>query len=235
MTALMSPCLRVAHRGRSVAALASEVRWVIHFAAGATSSTVSGQVTAGSPVVYVLRALAGQSMNVYAGGANPFRVTITGADGSFLGAGNANESIDVRLPATQDYYITLEAPIGGAAAARYSMTVTVVGSTRPTPRPTAQPQPSTQRIRFAPGATSATASGSAPQRYVLGAGAGQTMYIDLSAAGPAQFTVTGADGRWLGSGTETTTWSGRLPATQDYYILVEGDDGVGFYMTVSIY
>ncbi len=85
-------------------------------------------------IYYVLRALAGQSMSVYAGSSSPFRVTITGADGSFLGSGNANESIDVRLPATQDYYITLEAPIGGAAAARYSMTVTVVGSTRPTPR-----------------------------------------------------------------------------------------------------
>ena len=200
----------------------------INFAPGATAATLSGQVTPGAPAVYVLRALAGQNMNVFAASTGPFRITVTGADGAFLASGNANENIATRLPSTQDYYITLEAPIGGATA-RYNMTVSVVGSTRPTP------QPATTRIRFAPGATSASVSGSAPQRYVLGAGSGQTMYIDLSAAGPARFTVTAADGRRLGGGTESTPWSGRLPATQDYYILVEGSDGVGFYMTVSIY
>jgi hypothetical protein len=200
----------------------------INFAAGATAATVSGQVTPGAPAVYVLRALAGQTMSVFAASVSTFRITITGADGAFLASGNANQVIEMRLPTTQDYYITLEAPINGATA-RYNLMVSIVGSTRPTP------QPATQRIRFAPGATSASVSGSAPQRYVLGAGSGQTMVVDLSAAGPARFTVTAADGRQLGSGTETTPWSGRLPATQDYYILVEGSGGVGFYMTVSIY
>lgn len=204
----------------------------INFASGETAANVSGQVTAGAPVVYVLRALAGQTMSVYASSANPFRVSITGANGAFLASGSANESVVTRLPATQDYFITLEAPIGGAGAARYNMTVSVVGSTRPTP------QPSTQRIRFAPGATSAAVSGYTPQRYALGARGGQTMYVELSASGPATFVISGADGRRLGSGSNRAPWSGQLPATQDYFILVEGGDGssgVGYSMTVSIY
>ena len=204
----------------------------INFAAGETAANVSGQVTAGAPVVYVLRALAGQTMSVYASSANPFRVSITGANGAFLASGSANESVVTRLPATQDYFITLEAPIGGAAAARYNMTVSVVGSTRPTP------QPSTQRIRFAPGATSAAVSGYTPQRYALGARGGQTMYVELNASGPATFVISGADGRRLGSGSNRAPWSGQLPATQDYFILVEGGDGssgVGYSLTVSIY
>ncbi len=79
----------------------------ITFAAGATSATVAGQVAPGRPAVYVLRALAGQDMTVRADGPGPFTTLLTGADGSFLGSATANQAIQVRLPTTQDYYLSL--------------------------------------------------------------------------------------------------------------------------------
>ena len=173
----------------------------IQFARGATSAVVNGSVNASNPKRYVLRALAGQNMTVQTNSTGPFRLSISGADGSRLGYANANEAITVRLPKSQDYYIALAGP-AGAPTATYSMRVTVVsGSQPPTPTPIS-PQPQPQRIRFAPGAVSATVYGSVdvshPVQYVLRALAGQDMTVQAYGGGPYRFTVTGADGSFLG-------------------------------------
>jgi hypothetical protein len=59
-------------------------------------------------------------------------------------------------------------------------------------------------------------------RYVLRALAGQTMTLNFApSAGNVTIQVSGADGSVLVSGgAKVTTWSGQLPATQDYYLAV---------------
>lgn len=206
----------------------------ISFAPGAVSATVSGYADAGRPASYVLRAMAGQDMTVQIYGSGPFNATLTGADGTFLGSANSQGTIYARLPRTQDYYITVSVP-SGAPAFNFSMVVTVVGSglTPPTP------SPSTQRITFAPGAVSATVNGVTPQKYVLKAMRGQTMYVDLFTNGaPAQVRIETAGGQLLGTADQNYGWSGSLPATQDYYFRVTAPPGganTSFSLRVTIY
>ena len=207
----------------------------ITFAPGAVSATVYGYVDSARPASYVLRALAGQDMTVQFYGGGPYQATLTGADGSYLGSTNAGGVISSRLPRTQDYYISVNAP-AGAGASNFTLVVTVVGaSPRPTP-----PGPSTQRITFARGAVSATVNGVTPQNYVLKALRGQTMYVELftNYGAPATVRIESAGGQTLGWGSESSSWSGVLPATQDYYLRVESPAGAvstGFSLRVTIY
>lgn len=109
------------------------------------------------------------------------------------------------------------------------------------PAPTATPlldnlQPPPKRIQFEPGASSGVVTGSlAPSgmdRYILGALAGQTMTVSVSSTtGPAILVIWGADGTVLVSDhAGTASWSGRLPASQDYIVDVEaGPDAPARY------
>jgi hypothetical protein len=207
----------------------------ITFAPGAVSATVYGYVDSTRPASYVLKALAGQDMSVQFYGGGPYQATLTGADGSYLGSANSGGAINARMPRTQDYYIAINAP-AGAGASNFTMVVTVVGAA---PRPTL-PAPSTQRITFARGAFSATVNGVTPQNYVLKALAGQTMYVELftNYGAPATVRIETARGQALGWGSESSGWSGVLPATQDYYLRVESPAGGGstsFSLRVTIY
>jgi hypothetical protein len=182
--------------------------------------------------------MAGQSMTVQTNSNGPFQLTISGADGSTLGSTLANQSLTVRLPRTQDYFLTLS-PVGGAGA-DYTLQVTIVGSTPPTVTPTPRPAQA-QRIRFAPGAISATVNGYAapgrPASYVLAAMAGQDMTVQFYGSGPYQATLTGADGSFLGTNNSAGTISARLPRTQDYFITVNVPADAGafdFTMVVTI-
>jgi hypothetical protein len=202
----------------------------ISFAPGAISATVYGYVDSARPVAYVLRASAGQNMTVQMSGGGPYQASITGANGASLGSVNANNSTTVRLPSTQDYYIAVRAP-ADAPGSNFTMTVTIVGS---------QPQPSTKRITFARGAVSATEYGTTPQNYVLKALRGQTMIVELFTNGgmPATAQISAANGTPLGSATESYSWSGVLPGTQDYTINVASPPGggrTGFTLRVTIY
>jgi len=208
----------------------------INFAAGAVSATVNGSINATSIKRYVLRAMANQQMTVQTNSTGPFRLTVSGASGQNLGTVNANETLTVQLPRSQDYFLTLQSPTD-VPTANYTLRVTVVGGGS---RPTPTPAPATQRIQFAPGTTSATVYGSTPQNYVLKAMRGQAMIVELytDAGAPAQATVTTAGGQTLGSGTQAYPFSGQLPATQDYYISVQSPAGAGrarFTLRVSIY
>lgn len=84
----------------------------IEFATGATSTTVWGYVNSSAPARYVLRALRGQTMSVRLNTDDgyPARVTISDAQGTFLGAANQGEMWSGYLSATQDYYLVVQAP-----------------------------------------------------------------------------------------------------------------------------
>ena len=102
--------------------------------------------------------------------------------------------------------------------------------------------PTPERITFAAGGTSAELSGVLPASgsalYVLEAMQGQTMTVDLSfTAGRAILAVWGADGGVLLSDhAEASGFSGELPSTQDYFILLKGspEQATEYRMLVTI-
>ena len=75
-----------------------------------------GYVNSSTPARYVLRALRGQTMSVQLNTDDgyPARVTISDAQGNFLGAANRGELWSGSLAATQDYYVTVQAPADSA-------------------------------------------------------------------------------------------------------------------------
>jgi hypothetical protein len=82
-----------------------------------------------------------------------------------------------------------------------------------------------QRIRFAPGATSAVVegnlAGSQVARYVLTALVGQSMNVQAFAEGaPVFVTIFNTNGTILGSASSREQWTGTLPATGDYILHV---------------
>ncbi|MCB0069271.1 MAG: hypothetical protein KDD77_19045 [Caldilineaceae bacterium] len=106
----------------------------------------------------------------------------------------------------------------------------------------AQQSQAAQRINFAPGAISATESGSLTMggmdRYVLGAEEGQNMTVSVASAdNNALLVIYGPNGTVLISDhADASSWSGVLPSTQDYFIKVEIDgEGFAMYqMTVTV-
>ncbi len=200
----------------------------IRFQRGATSGVVSGQLGPRLTRDYVLRASAGQIMQVVlwppTDGA---KLLIWGADGTPLKRWPEQElGWQGKLPKTQDYFVqvvALDKPLS------YCLRVTVFA-----------------RIQFARGATSATVS-SPVQRcvpqdpevvggYALRAFAGQTMRVTLDSPNRNTYlTIAGVDGAPLTYGDWSTTWEGVLPSTQDYYLLpVSVGPDARFTMTVWI-
>ena len=113
----------------------------------------------------------------------------------------------------------------------------------PTPLPptsTSPPAPPEKRISFAAGEISATATGDLPpysvQRFVIKAAGGQTMNVGLSPSdGKAYMTIWGANGVVLAAyNTNTTQWSGQLPASQDYFIEVRNTTGSGLKFALQV-
>jgi heat shock protein HslJ len=208
----------------------------IHFEDGATSATVTGHLQASGSDLYVLSASGGQTMTVELSFTQGRAIlAIWGKDGNVLMSDHAEASqFSGVLPSTQDYYILLKGRPDGSTD--YSMRVTIppLGSNQPTPVP--------ERVHFEAGATSATVTGhlqaSGSDQYVLSALGGQTMTVNLSfTEGQAILAVWGADGTVLMSDhAEASSFSGVLPSTQDYYILVRGrPDGETVYgMDVTI-
>ena len=185
----------------------------IQFAPGTTSATVTGRLGQHGSVLYVLRASAGQMMEVVVSApGDGVGLSIWGEDGIPLKR-YVDETPEWRgqLPATQDYFIHLIS----IQETSYALTVTIE------PLPT---EPT--RIQFAPGTTSATLTGRVVQgdidRYVLRAVAEQTMEVVITAPGPdVVLDLWGADGTMLQHHTAgQRQWAGRLPATQDYFINV---------------
>ncbi len=127
------------------------------------------------------------------------------------------------LPVTDDYVIQV---IGGPTSQNFNLSLTIASP-----------------IEFDPGAVSATVSGTTQGgfnvTYAVYAFAGQTMNINLSpVSGNAVLEVWGfSDGQpYLRSATELTTFSMKLPTTQDYIVAVVPFAGqvVDFNMKVEV-
>jgi hypothetical protein len=205
----------------------------IQFQPGGTSATVRGHAAPSTPVVYSLRALAGQQMSVQISSPdNRANFAVASADGTpYKRFTHENRSFSFILPKTQDYTIIV---VSNTRAVDFSLTVSVV---TPTPAPPAAPI----RIRFPAGGTSATVNGlvgpSQQPRYVLRAMAGQEMSVQIIAPGNlANFAVTGADGTpYKRLASESRYFSFTLPKTQDYEISVASAGGtVDFSLMVTI-
>ena len=150
------------------------------------------------------------------------RMAIDAADGSAINP-LASSSPNFRgyLPATQDYLLVVHA----LQATPYTLNVDIPA-----------------RISFAVGATSSTASGSlaphASQYYVLRAMKGQQLMINVSPTDEnLRLVIYGFDGSVLRSGmsSDAPSFSGTLPSTQDYIVvLTASDQAVSYSMHVTI-
>lgn len=207
------------------------IRPRIQFGPGATSATVTGSVERNGVGHYVLRAFAGQMMEVIITSPNSdVLLTIWGADGVPL-----KRYVDDmaewqgELYSTQDYFIEA---VSVGEATTYTLTVTLSALSLPEPT----------RIQFEPGATSATREGSVepgmPDRYVLRALRGQRMEVRVSPAAAVDMAVEGQDGSfWSVPSWEGTLTIGELPATQDYIVTLATVPSAGttsYTMEVSV-
>jgi hypothetical protein len=203
----------------------------ITFASGSTAALVKGSLPASGSDQYVLRVFDGQTMNVNLAFSEGRAILVVwGADGTVLLTDHAEVSSFQRvLPTTQDYFIKVEGRPEGSTT--YSMTVSIPSISA-----------GAERIEFAPGSTSATVTGqlnvSEADQYVLHALVGQTINVEATfTEGRAILEVWGQDGAvLLTDHAEVSSFQGVLPATQDYYILVNGgpEGRTTYRMIVSV-
>ena len=104
---------------------------------------------------------------------------------------------------------------------------------------TGESKPAQRRIVFKPGTSATTVQGKAtlalPDTYLIGARAGQVMTVQLSAPRKAvTFLVMSPSSRAL-LADNARSWTGKLPESGDYYIIVGSDERAGTYsMSVGI-
>jgi hypothetical protein len=196
----------------------------ILFAPGATQATIEGYLPVDGRARYVMGVAAGQfvEMNASAGTMSQgMRSSIIGADG-FVVKPMGAAHVRTVVPSAQDYYVDLVSDVG-ATDYRLSVLIPV-------------------RIRFAPGSTSATVTGSLEERqmrhYVLRALAGQRMIVAPHATtGQVGMVISGVDGQVLLSGRTGPTggvFDGILPVSQDYLITVQAQGGIGADYSLEI-
>lgn len=201
----------------------------IQFAPGATEAEAQGQLPANGIATYTLAASANQTMQLtLSSNSNTARIAVFSPAGAPLPPERGNPEGTYWqgiLPTTGTYLIQVLAG-NGASPANYSLNVTIP-----------------VRIRFAPGGISAQVSGTTGQArivtYLLEAGEGQTMTVNLSAPpNSAGITIYGLDdGQPLvRSQSGATSFNGRLPATQDYVIQVVpfGNGTVNYQLNVIV-
>ena len=208
----------------------------IEFTPGTDAATVAGGIPAGGIARFVILAQAQQTLSVNVVSATgDVTMAIWGADGTVLISDHAGAtSWSGLLPLTQDYYIDVIAAAG--IPANFTLQVVIP------PMPGPMPEPTTKRISFATGSISATEPGTVPpggmMRYLVGAMTGQTMSVSLnSPQGTAVLVIWGADGTVLLSDhAGATSWSGIMPASQDYIIDIKsvGTAPTNFTLQVTI-
>ncbi len=180
----------------------------IQFEPGATDAALSATIQAGQSVQYLLRA--GPNVPMFVTTTSPnnrvFFSLVGVNDGSILAdAAYGTTNWSGILTQNQDYRITVVA----TEASVYTLQVVIPA-----------------RIQFKAGAVSSFVAGKAGAHrnntYVLRAMAGQTMSVNIvSPQNKVLLTVYGlSDGQPLvRSASDATSWSGQLPATQDYVIV----------------
>jgi len=104
---------------------------------------------------------------------------------------------------------------------------------------TGETKPAFRRLQFKRGSSSTTVQGrvsiALPDTFLLGARAGQVMTVQLTAPRKAvNFMVMNSKTTAL-LASNTRSWTGTLPETGDYHIIVDGDEKASTYtMTVTI-
>ena len=123
-------------------------------------------------------------------------------------------------------------------APTYTSAPTMTPAATATQTATATPAPA--RITFAPQSTSATTEGTFPaqgiHRYVLKDMAGQLMQVELmTPSSSARLAIYGANGIVLKSANQGgVSFTGTLPATQDYFIEISDGSGTPYTLNVTI-
>ncbi len=210
----------------------------IRFAPGATAATYSGDLLPGATKRFVLEAAAGQQMNVRTNGYRaPVDFTITSPAGRSWRAEQFGSEIyifaaELTLPADGEYTVTISTPTESEAT-NYDITFSIVTPPVVTP-PVATPAPPEpaaptvpERINFAAGADSATATGTLLAgggfaHYLLGAASGQTMNVTVTTtAVPVDLTIATADGTVVAGARGTGAVNqlvAVLPVNGDYLV-----------------
>ena len=104
---------------------------------------------------------------------------------------------------------------------------------------TGESKPASRRVQFKRGSSSATVQGKVsialPDTYLVGARAGQLMTVQLTSPQKSvRFLVMSPVSTSL-IADNARSWTGTLPETGDYHIIVDGDERGGTYsMTISI-
>jgi len=104
---------------------------------------------------------------------------------------------------------------------------------------TGESKPAYRRVQFKRGASSTTLQGKVsialPDTYLIGARAGQVMTVQLTAPrSSVRFMLMTSRTTTL-LADNTRSWTGTLPETGDYHIIVDADEKGGTYsMTISI-
>jgi hypothetical protein len=191
----------------------------IQFAPGTTSAVVSGELATTNRARYVLRAFAGQLMDVDLSAPEGVELSVTTADGGLLvPITSSSTSFRGYLPINGDYVITISSH---SLPVPYSFNIKIP-----------------QRISFEWSTTSATLTGhlksSQSHDYILRAKGGQIMEVDVLPDDPEkslQLIFYGVDGTVLRSGMgEGSSFRGELPASEDFIVAVRGGEEDASYI-----
>ncbi len=212
----------------------------LRFARGADTIIRTGVLRFGGMDRYVIRLGANDNFDVSvdSGPNNNVILILWGRDGTVLISDHADATHWSGVtPKTQDYYIDVRAMNG--TTANYSLRV----QANPiNPNPPNPPDPRIKRIVFAPGTISASVGGTVSAAhgndYVIKINGGQRMLITTQAEEQRiSLSVVGADGTVLQSSMGgSSTFSGNVPSTQDYFLRVriEGSGFAVYRMTVTV-
>lgn len=103
---------------------------------------------------------------------------------------------------------------------------------------TGESKPASRRVQFRRGASSTTVQGSVSlemsDTLIVGARAGQVMTVQLSSPNRSVRFMLMTSRTTESLADNTRSWTGTLPDTDDYLILVEGDKRATYSITISI-
>ena len=221
----------------------------VNFARGATSATRDGELFQDVTKQYLLNAQAGQQMEIYVSSLfAPVSFTVTAPNGAtwssaWLGSEAWVAFRRITLPQNGDYTVEMHLP-PRTGVTEYNIQFTITGATVQPPV-TNQPE----RVRFAPGKSSATVETALPangqKQYVLNAQAGQILdvninspIVDTSTSGVAMTIRSPRGTVWqgieMGLGVYMTNRTLTLPKSGDYTISLNGSAGEPYTANFSV-
>ena len=199
-----------------------------------TTMVVSpGDLDSNAEKLWVFGAVAGQTIAVNLGTdtANDIAFSIFGVDGTILFPETAGTSSwNGVAPTTQDYYIRIRST--STQDIKFTLSLTLPPLT----------PPKGARIHFLPNTigwqTNAVLPPNSTKRYIFAAFGRQQMNVNLSTdpKNSAFLYIWSADGTVYTLTSPTQTWSGILPANQDYYVEIRSvaAQNVTFHLDVEI-